>query len=155
MQLFFTAIDANCVSCPITLMVDPTLSVTQLIGAGKFVDVNPDILLMRPLRPCQKPYTSNCRIIDLHRDATWIDAENFMKSSGFRAATLHELLAFCLAYASQYPGYQFAALGSPVEVQGRMYVPYIHQRALGTNLRLKPRDSLFNNGFSFLAIDLS
>ena len=114
---------------PVT--VDYAHSLDQMIAAGKYDSVNPNITDQHfPLPSIPTGLTTKAdlklELVHLNRTVSSNEAIAELKQKGLRPATIHELLAFGATYPEEQRKYPIVALGSVWQRwDGYRFVPYL------------------------------
>jgi hypothetical protein len=135
-----------------SLTVDYSLTLMQMIDAGRYDWINSDITSKRFPVQGQGKQELTAELVHFDRSISSDDAVAELDRRGLRPATITELLAFGVAYPEEQRKFPIVALGSVTEVFGRRFVPYLYRDGAGRDLYLDWLDGGWAGGCRFLAV---
>jgi hypothetical protein len=140
-------------------IVDYTLSLSDMIKAGKYDWVNGNITDAnfprtkgKGLAVGQSAETIDAELIHFNRDISSDSAVAEMDKMGYRPATIEELLAFGASNPDIQKQFPIVALGSSCVVHGSRRVVYLHGDGSERALDLSWWDDDWRGDYQFLAV---
>lgn len=120
-----------------TVVVDYTMSFTDMITAGRYDCKNDDITSEHfPIAGSGKVDTK-LHLVHLNREATTKEVEAYLNTIGLQPAKIEHLLALGEKYPNLQREYSIIALGTVwVNRDGDHHVPFLRRSGLGRDLSL-------------------
>jgi len=109
----------------LAVFVDYSLSLPQMIAAGKYDWVNPDITEKNFPVPENYVLGSDPKIFHFSRNVSSEDVVKEMDKEGYEPAMIWDLLDFGAKNPEEQRKFPIVGLGSVGEVGGHRYVPYL------------------------------
>ena len=133
------------------IVVDYTKSLEQMIAAGCYDWVNPDITAERFPITGDGQVELEPELIHIGRDMSSDEVIADLDKRGLRPGTIAELLAFGATYPEVQREFPIVALGSVAEVHGYRRVACLYRSDSERNLHLDWFDSDWDGLYRFLA----
>lgn len=138
----------------LTVVVDYSQPIAEMVRAGKYDYVNSDITDKRfPKKQNSGAVETSPDLVHLNKVVSTDEALRELNARGLRPATLEELLAFGAAYPEEQRKFSIVGLGSSwLDPLGHRRVPVLWGNSSGRDLSLYWREDDWNSGYRFLAI---
>ncbi len=134
------------------LIVDYTMSLSDMVSAGQYDWVNPEITEANFPKTRTGSISLNAELLHFNRTISSENALKEMEKLGFRPATIEELLAFGAKYPELQRQFPIVALGSSCVLGGDRRVPCLDEVGSGRDLDLYWFEDVWYGRYRFLVV---